>query len=165
MDSRTPSAWAAFAFLGVAGMVLLLGACAAPPPAEKAPPPTTIRAQLQATADVNPDIDGRPSPVVVRFYELRSVGGFQSADFFSLYDNEAGTLGPELLAREAFTMRPGEQRSVTKTAEPEAQFVAVMAGYRDIDSARWRATLELRPHADNVLVIELGRDAVSIKAR
>ena len=88
--------------------VVSLGAvagCGTAPPA-----PTAIRADIVATADVNPDARGRPSPVVVKVFELKSLAAFETADFFSLFDKDKETLGGELLARDEFSLIPGDKR-------------------------------------------------------
>ncbi|MGB7990462.1 MAG: type VI secretion system lipoprotein TssJ, partial [Candidatus Methylophosphatis roskildensis] len=47
------------------------------------PKPTVITATIDAAATVNPDANGRPSPIVMRMFELRSIAAFNNADFFS----------------------------------------------------------------------------------
>ena len=42
------------------------------------PKPTPARITLVAAADVNPDIEGHPAPIVVRIYQLKEEGGFNS---------------------------------------------------------------------------------------
>ena len=91
-------------FVLTLAVLLAGGGCAkAPPPAAPAAPtlpPITIAAPpeaktkaamtLVATADTNPDGSGRPSPIVVRVYQLKTDGAFKGADFFALYDDEIG---------------------------------------------------------------------------
>jgi type VI secretion system protein VasD len=72
---------ACFARTAAAVAVLTTIGCAKPAPPPVAPPPLTIAAApetkvkvsmvLTASADVNPDDSGRPSPVVVRVYQLK----------------------------------------------------------------------------------------------
>src|SRR5947207_3053449 len=113
MDART--------WLRVPLAVLLgLAACAAPPPK-----PATIAATLDAHANVNPDARGRPSPVIVRFYELKSLAAFNAADFFSMFDRDKETLGAELVAREEFDLRPGEKRPLARTLQPDTRYIGV----------------------------------------
>ena len=57
--------------------------------------PTEIEAEMIAKADVNPDYDGQPSPLVVRMYQLSSPTAFKNAGFFALYDGDVATLGNE----------------------------------------------------------------------
>ena len=57
--------------------------------------PPLLRGAINADPSVNPDRGGRPSPIVVRVYELKSVAAFNSADFFSLFDKEQETRSEE----------------------------------------------------------------------
>ena len=45
---------------------------------------TKIDLQISATDALNPDLHGRPSPVVLQLVELRHPVAFEQADFFAL---------------------------------------------------------------------------------
>jgi type VI secretion system protein VasD len=125
----------AFAFQAVVLAVVL---CAAPGSAfAKAAP--VAKAQITVAADVNPDSSGRASPIVVRVYQLKEEGQFASSDFFAIYDNESATLGGGFIAREEYVLQPGESREIELKLEKEAKFLGVLAAYRDIRNAKWRA--------------------------
>jgi type VI secretion system protein VasD len=113
---------------------LLLSACAAKPSK-----PAPAHAELSVSADVNPDASGRASPVVVRVYQLRNDGEFNGADFFSVYEKEKETLGASLVSREEYVLAPGENRKLELPLNAETRFIAVVAAFRDIRTARWRA--------------------------
>ena len=68
---------AVIAILAVAIMALL-GACAGAPKREK------LDMQVSATADVNPDMQGRPSPIILHIMELSSTEQFDGLDYMSL---------------------------------------------------------------------------------
>ena len=129
----------------------LVAGCASPPPPPK---PTSVKATVQAAADVNPDARQRASPLVVRIYELKSAAAFDAADFLSLYDRDQATLAAEMVGREEFTMRPGESRPWEKTVGPEVRFIGVMAAYRDLERARWKTLIPVKPNARNVITIK-----------
>ena len=112
----------------------LLSACAAKPPK-----PAPAHAELIVSGDVNPDASGRASPVVVRVYQLRNDGEFNGADFFSVYEKEKETLGASLVSREEYVLAPGESRKLELPLSAETRFIAVVAAFRDIRTARWRA--------------------------
>jgi len=124
--------------------------------------PTRIDAHILASFEINPDADGRPSPMVVRVYELKSKNVFDEADFFKLYDEEAATLGGDLLNREEFEVAPGEGRNYEHKAHDDTRFLGVIAAYRDITHAHWRASFELEQNSKNKLVIQIGKQSVSI---
>ena len=131
--------------------VLGLAACASPPP-----PPVISEIQLSVLAgtDVNPDARKRASPVTIRIYALKSTAPFESADFFSLYEKDTATLGTELVQREEFLLRPGEEKVLPLKFGPEVKAIGVMVAFRDLERARWR----------EVHVIDIGK-AVELKVR
>jgi type VI secretion system protein VasD len=117
-------------------LALALAGCASPPP-----PPVVSNIQLSvaAGADANPDARKRASPVTVRVYALKSSAPFDAADFFSLYEKDTATLGAELVQREEFLLRPGEEKAIPLKFGPEVKAIGVMAAFRDLERARWRA--------------------------
>ena len=72
------------------------------------PKPTMVQAALDVQPTVNPDSRGRPSPIVIRLYALKSLGAFNSAAFFSLFEKDKDTLGSELVDSEEFQLMPGK---------------------------------------------------------
>ena len=137
--------------------ILAVAACAKPPAPPAPPPPpviSEIQLQVLAGADVNPDARKRASPVTVRIYALKSAAPFEAADFFSLFDKDTATLGSELVQREEFLMRPGDQKALPMKFGPEVKAIGVMVAYRDLERARWR----------EVHTIDIGK-AVDLKVR
>jgi len=127
--------------------------------------PTLLRADLQAAADVNPDGNGRASPIVVRLYELKTPSGFDSADFFSLWDKDAATLGPDMAARDEYLMKPGEQRKIERSPQSGVTFIGVVAAFRDIERARWRATVPVPANQTTDVVIKLEPRSIAMTAK
>ncbi|CAE6709424.1 type VI secretion system lipoprotein TssJ [Paraburkholderia haematera] len=131
-----------------------------PPPAPAAPPPQLIDVTLKAAAELNPDVTGRPSPVAVRLYQLKSASKFSNADFFALFDHDSALLGADLLTREEIQIEPGASRTVVLERAKDARQFAVLAAYRDVDSARWRAVVDVSP-AD-VKRVEIRLEALGV---
>jgi type VI secretion system protein VasD len=144
-------------------LALTLAGCAAKPPK-----PVDARAIVSASADVNPEDSGRPSPVVVRIYELRGDAEFNGADFFALFDKEKETLGASLILREERTMLPGQQVEFDLPVAQEARFVGAVAAFRDIRSTHWRAVVGapekslFKPLAKNRVTIRVEKSAVNV---
>jgi type VI secretion system protein VasD len=142
--------------------VLVLAACGSAPPK---PVPTKLA--IVVSADVNPDGDGRPSPVVVRFFQLRTDAEFSGAQYFQLYDHEKEVLGASLISRDEFPLAPGAQRVQDLPVSPDARFFGVMAGYRD-PAAQWRAVVPVPPKSlkqiikENRVTIKLDKSAVAL---
>ena len=145
-------------FVFLAGALLLLGGCAR----DRTPPPTTVSVTLAAAADVNPDRNARPSPLMVRVYELRSAGVFENSDFFTLLEQDRAVLGSDQIARWEYQLEPGEELELDTTFQSGSGFVGVVAAYRDIAHARWRAVAPIVPNTNNDMTVVLDRLEVSI---
>lgn len=128
------------ASLVYAFLFAMLAGCAAGP---KTFEPVPIHLVLSADSDINPDVRGRPAPVVVRVYELRNASAFESADFFSLFEKEQAVLGTDLIQREEVVMRPSDMRQMTRRAHPEARVIGVLVAYRNLERGTWRTTINL----------------------
>ncbi len=99
---------------------------------------TKLDIRFTASGDLNPDISGRPSPLVVRFYEIKAPSIFENADFYSLYDYGKETLGPDFVAMEEMTLKPGEQLDMKLALQNDTNYIAILGAYRDINSANWK---------------------------
>jgi len=124
---------------------------------------TRIDAEIKATPGINPDSNGRPSPIIVRLYELRAIGMFEGADFFSLYESENEALGADLLGREELELKPGDTQTLKRITAKDAQYIGVVGAYRGLDKAQWRTTFKLRPERMNKINIEVGDQAITIQ--
>lgn len=143
--------------LAALGVALLLSACGSAPPK-----PASVTGTVQATAQVNPSASNRPSPLLIRIYELKSAGTFNAADFMSLYQRDQGELGGELLAKEEFVLNPGETRTFAKTLAPDTRFLGVVAAYRDLEHAKWRSVAAVQPNQPQKVRVTAGELAVEL---
>ena len=137
----------------------------APPAAEKAEP---ITLTLTAAADVNPDANSRPSPVVIRVYQLKNDTAFNAASFFELFDDEKKVLASDLSDPNEksveVTLRPGETVPVPNFFMlPYTRFVAVIAAYRDIRNAQWKSVVPRS--AAKTLTVSVARLRVELVAK
>lgn len=106
---------------------------------------TKLDIAITAGADVNPDDKGRAAPILVRVYELKSEGAFEAADYFSLYNNDKALIGSDLLVRDEFILRPGDVKTIRRKSHPDLAAIGVVAGYRDLAQADWRAVQKIDP--------------------
>ncbi len=143
------------------GAALLMGFALVAGCASSPPKPTLVNGTIQAAANLNPSVSQRPSPLMLRVYELRSPTAFNQADFMGLYSAEQAALGGDLLAREEMTLQPGETRPYNKTLNPETRFVGVFAAYRDLERARWRTVVAVQPNQAQKLTIRADGLALS----
>jgi type VI secretion system protein VasD len=125
--------------------------------------PAVLNATVVASAQVNPDARKRPSPVVVRVFELKAPTLFEQADFVSLFEKEQATLGAELVSREEFVLRPGETKPLSKPLSPDTKFIGVMVAFRELERARWRAVVPVAAGKKNAVSIDLNDITVQAK--
>ena len=138
--------------------ILVTIACASSPPK-----PARTRLTVAATADTNPDANGRPSPVVVRVYQLKADTAFNAAEFFALFDDEMKVLGPDLIGRNEYTVAPSERRTLEMDVSADAKFVGIIAAYRDIRNAQWRTIVQAPLKKDDVTIaVERSRVVFSV---
>ncbi|NYT59234.1 type VI secretion system lipoprotein TssJ [Alcaligenaceae bacterium] len=128
----------AFCILTILVCALLAG-CAAT--ASRLAVPYVV--ELHAMPDVNPGTNGKPAPIQLTVYELKSVGKFQTTDYFSLQGGAHEALGEELLGVSRVILRPGESEVITHEGDVSAKALGIVAGYRELDSSQWRMLVEL----------------------
>jgi type VI secretion system protein VasD len=129
-------------------VVIVLGSVAAlPAHAQFSYPKEQTKLDITISADlgVNPDDKGRAAPILVRVYELKSEGGFESIDYQSLNANDKSAIGADLLVRDEFILRPGDVKTLRRKSHPDVGAIGVVAGYRDLAQADWRAVQKLDP--------------------
>ncbi|KAA0947796.1 MULTISPECIES: type VI secretion system lipoprotein TssJ [unclassified Pseudomonas] len=106
---------------------------------------TKLNLKLTASDQLNPDLNGRPSPIVVRLFELKHPAAFENADFFSLYERAKESLVPDMVSTEELELRPGETVELKLSVEEGSRYVGVLAAYRDLPDTKWRYTLQVAP--------------------
>jgi type VI secretion system protein VasD len=116
---------------------------------------TKLDLSLQGSDQLNPDLNGRPSPVVIRLLELKHPVAFENADFFSLYQRPKEALSPDLVIQEELELRPGEQRDLKLFVQDGSRYVGVLAAYRDLPESSWRFVIPLQHKAQNRIELRL----------
>lgn len=133
--------------LRVAGPVvvaaLLVAGCAKPPVIEPPPPPVSVVVVVEATADVNPDVDGRASPVTVRVYQLADHASFAKAEFFPLWDQESVTLAATVIDQRELRLAPGARDEIGFELDPKVRSIGIATAYRDFRSATWKTSVAI----------------------
>ncbi len=110
---------------------------------------------IQAEANINPNVEGKPSPVEVRIYQLSDSQAFNQADFIQLYNDAQGVLKAELLiARQLASVLPNESRKEVIPLAAETKYIGVIAGFADYREAKNKVIYQ---------PVVLGSSAISIQ--
>jgi type VI secretion system protein VasD len=102
-----------------------------------------VKTEITAAADLNPDRNGRPSPVVLLMFQLKAIDAFKNADYFSLSDPDAAIIAADMIERTELSLQPGEVRPFEAEFDEEARYVGFVTSFRDVERAEWRAIVEL----------------------
>ena len=125
--------------------------------------PVTLDLTISASKKLNPDIENRASPIVIRIYQLTQIDTFNNSDFFALYENDQTLLAKDLKYREELEIQPGQSTTKTLEISVDSKYIAVLAAYRDLDKAQWKSFLEIDTLNPQPLKIEVGESAVILK--
>lgn len=142
----------------------LLAACAAgtfaPPPSAavaSAPAKPTIAALSISTAqDMNPDGEGKATPVVVRVFRLASAGAFEKAKYDDLFEKDEATLGPDLIGTVDILIEPGMAETFDRTLTERDRYLGFVVTYRDAERSQWRALVPVRQRNITKVDVEVG---------
>jgi type VI secretion system protein VasD len=135
---------------------LVISGCASKPSTH---PTTGLTLKVTASSELNPDAEGRPSPVVLRLYELAKSSQFMTSDFFEIYDGHEVALGTDLIAFDEYLIHPGQVVDLRKVIHSDSESVGLLAAYHDLDRAQWRKAVRIRRFQNNefsVLLDSLG---------
>jgi type VI secretion system protein VasD len=97
-----------------------------------------VKVALSSDTKLNPDINHQSLPVVARLYQLKDKQKFEAANFHLLWKDEIKTLGTDLVSKEEILIYPGDKKTITLQRHEEAEFVAVVALFRDYKQGEWR---------------------------
>ncbi|MFT5722582.1 MAG: type VI secretion system protein VasD [Motiliproteus sp.] len=94
-----------------------------------------LELSLLVDPQVNPDLNGRPSPMVLRIYQLKRDLQFRSSDFFSLYDNDIKVLSADLVGRDEYVLNPGQLLEIELGLNQGVRYLAFLGAFSDLDNA------------------------------
>ncbi len=146
--------------LSALGLAVLAAACASAPPP---PEPTVAEVTLRATADANPAPGGMASPTVVHVYALKPGAPFAIGDYDALTGGQLGELSETMTRIARIVITPGEETKKTFELPDGTSDVGVTAAYRQIETAKWRASKPVAPHAVTPITATIRANEVALE--
>jgi type VI secretion system protein VasD len=125
--------------------IVLTSACGGP----------SLTMNMAGLPNVNPDQNGRPSPVLVKMYELQNDLLFKNAELLPLFQDPINTLGAELVSFDEFTLVPGEAKTLVYLPSLKTTHVGVVAGFRQQDQGPWKVIKAIDPEEKSIMALEL----------
>jgi type VI secretion system protein VasD len=117
----------------------------------------TLNVDLTARASLNPDDADRSTSVAVRVYQLKDRKLFDAASYDDLLKNDRTVLAQDLRASLATVVNPGASASLSQPIQPDMQYIAIVAFYRDPGAGgEWRRVIAKKAlSADAPLKLDL----------
>jgi type VI secretion system protein VasD len=138
------AATAAALALGGAGV-----ACSSSQPVVVQPPKTCtlqiVGMTIIASKKINPEVDGNPRPVQLRLYQLKTDNRILNASFESVWHDDKGTLGDDLVKVDEFPVYPDTRMEVKFERDASALFIVGVALFRNPKGRNWWTEFELPP--------------------
>lgn len=105
---------------------------------------TDVALKLIAAADINPDDKGRPSPLVIRLYELKTPRQFERANFIDLFERAPAVLGADLVGKQVLKpLKPGEERKDKLVVNKETRYVGLVAEFLQYKNAKYKVIVPI----------------------
>lgn len=118
---------------------------------------------IEAAANINPNVDGLASPLEIRIYQLQDSEAFNQAGFIDLYNDDQGVLKADLLSkRNLDSVLPNEKRQIVLPLISGTQFVAVVAAFANYREAKNKAILMVQPGMPIIIDAQIDGINVSI---
>ena len=80
----------------------------------------------------------------------------------SLYEKDQTVLGADIVVRDEFVIQPGEIKTIKRLLAADTKFIGVVAAFREIEKARWRAVVAVMPNKDSLVTISL--DGIAVRS-
>lgn len=115
------------------------------------------------SAKLNPNHNGRPSPLQLRIYQLSNDTLFKNTDFFQLLDNDTQVLANDLKKKKQMTVYPGQnvnQESIV--LDRKTNYIGLLGDFRDSDRAVSTLLIAINPDEPAPLCINIKARALEL---
>ena len=124
---------------------------------------TSAVIHFEAAELINPDSDGRASPVVIHVFKLADSRNFARQDFLSLYEGASARLGKDLLGSvELKEVTPGEKRTELIELTPEVKYLGLMAEFIQYQNAVALAEVVVLEHNENGYFVQIEGSEIKV---
>ncbi len=125
-----------------------IGACSAPAPEPKVAkketcPPVATSIALSASDRSNATPEGTGRPVQVRVYQLHSDTKLRGATFEEIWQKDKEVLSTDLKSVAEYAVFPGKLQEIPVARNPSANFLGLVALFREPKGTDWYVTYEL----------------------
>ncbi|WP_020408568.1 type VI secretion system lipoprotein TssJ [Hahella ganghwensis] len=119
---------------------------------------TTVTLDIRSATDINPNEDGRASPIILNFYALENERQFEQEDFIALYQDPDSVLGRDLIFTTKFKeFTPGEVRTESLVIDDRTRYIGIMAEFIRYEDASTKIVIPVDAHTGNKFRVFIDR--------
>ena len=145
----------------VISLIAVLAACAYT--RERLNLMTALELEFDISSTVNPDTDGRTSPVVLNLLYLKDNRQFEQEDFIALLESPEDRLGKDLIEKIRLKeFIPSEKREIYYEIPEGVNYVGVIAEFIQYQEAEGKLILPIQRHTDNEFSVSVDKDTVGV---
>jgi type VI secretion system protein VasD len=152
----------AYRFTAFASVLLLMCAAVVSCGGKQVTEIHSLQIRMAAAADVNPDLDNRPSPIILHILEMSGIDQFNRADYFALTRDDAAALGGDVLNKTEVILTPGATKTTELELNVQTAYLGFVAGYRDLDHSQWRVSQPVVPGKTDWISVLLEKQKITI---
>jgi type VI secretion system protein VasD len=115
--------------------------------------PSSFSLSFNSGKEINPDVNGRPSPLDIHIYQLASTKKFTQASFFEVYHDAKAALGDDLLEENRMELKPQQVSKLEMTPHPQANHIGLLFAYHAIKKNEWKKILD-SPFSDILITLD-----------
>jgi type VI secretion system protein VasD len=104
---------------------------------------STVNVGMNANEDINPNLQGNPSSIMIYVFQLKDTLAFNSANFSQI--NSVAGLKGSVITKDTYIIQPGEQKQISFSTDDDAKYIGVAAGYRNIN-LEWKKVIPVTSH-------------------
>lgn len=104
---------------------------------------SNINLNVDTSSTINPDANGRASPVIMLVFQLSSPREFTHQDFFDLYDNADKSMPKTLLSTHELELIPSASASKSIKLTHKTKSLGIVVAFRNLEFADWKHQINL----------------------
>lgn len=113
-----------------------------------------IQVKLQVSDKLNPNPEGRPSPLVLQIFQLKDDSKFSQASIDVVLSNPDLELGADLIKVDQTMAFPGKSKEYVFDVNSEAKFLGVVASFQKEDG-KAKQLIDIEGHWSRDICITL----------
>lgn len=117
---------------------------------------TQLELVLKAKEELNKDVDGRSSPLMITFYELESAEKFSKSDYWTLIEKSGENLQNDLISQTKHIILTNQKQTFRIAFNEKAKYIGILCNFRVIDNNYiWKDIVELKNKSNNFAEFEI----------